>query len=84
MKNKEELIRIGKDIKESKIQNNGRFKSLVMNLSGMKTIDIYDTIVELCLQEGIECQELINAGSEFRAGELAENDFKNMIYTILL
>lgn len=84
MKNKEELIRIGKDIKESKIQNNGKFKSLVMNLSGMKTIDIYDTIVELCLQEGIECQELINAGSEFRDGELAENDFKNMIYTILL
>lgn len=84
MKNKEELIRIGKDIKESKIQNNGRFKSLVMNLSGMKTIDIYDTIVELCLQEGIECQELINAGSEFRAGELSENDFKNMIYTVLL
>ena len=84
MKNKEELIRIGKDIKESKIQNNGRFKSLVMNLSGMKTIDIYDTIVELCLQEGIECQELINADSEFRDGELAENDFKNMIYTVLL
>ena len=84
MKNKEELIRIGKDIKESKIQNNGRFKSLVMNLSGMKTIDIYDTIVELCLQEGIECQELINAGSEFRYGELTENDFKNMIYTVLL
>lgn len=84
MKNKEELIRIGKDIKESKIQNNGRFKSLVMNLSGMKTIDIYETVVELCLQENIECQELINAGSEFRAGELSENDFKNMIYTVLL
>lgn len=84
MKNKEELIRIGKDIKESKIPNNGKFKSLVMNLSGMKTIDIYETIVELCLQENIECQELINAGSEFRDGELTENDFKNMIYTILL
>ena len=84
MKNKEELIRIGKDIKESKIQNNGRFKSLVMNLSGIKTIDIYDTIVELCLQEGIECQELINVGSEFRDRELSENDFKNMIYTVLL
>ena len=84
MKNKEELIRIGKDIKESKIPSNRKFKSLVMNLSGMKTIDIYETVVELCLQEGIECQELINADSEFRDGELAENDFKNMIYTVLL
>ena len=84
MKNKEELIRICKDIKESKILNNGKFKSLVMNLSGMKTIDIYETVVELCLQEGIECQELINVGSEFRDGKLTENDFKNMIYTILL
>ena len=84
MKHKEKLIRIGKDIKESKIPNNGKFKSLVINLSGMKTIDIYDTIVELCLQEGIECQELINTGSEFRDGELTENDFRNMIYTVLL
>lgn len=83
MKNKEELIRIGKDIKESCIHNNGKFKSLIMNLDGIKIIDIYDTIVELCLQEGIECQELINVGSEFRDGELAENDFRNMIYTVL-
>lgn len=84
MKNKEELIKIGKDIKELDIRNNGKFKSLAMNLSGMKTIDIYETIVELCLQENIECQELINAGSELRDGELTENDFKNMIYTVLL
>lgn len=64
-------------------KNNKRFMNLVRNMSYATTDEIYETVVELCLQNDINCQELINRGSEFHDGNITEDDFRKELFIVI-
>lgn len=82
--NKEELMMIGENIRNSDLKKSGRFSSLIRNLSTMSTEEIYETIVELCLQYNIDCQELIDKRIDVKESKLSEDDFRHMLYAVMM
>lgn len=81
---KQALIKMGKDIHNSQIRDYGKFKSLLQNMNTMKTLDVYDTIILMCLEEGVDCQALIDEAVKFKAKEITESDFKTAINFVLM
>lgn len=84
MKNKQELMELGENIRNSDMKNGNRFKSLMNNIATTSTKDLYETIVESCLQNHINCQVLINASDDFKESKLSEEEFRKMICMTLL
>lgn len=84
MKNKQELMELGENIRNSDMKNNKRYKNLMNNITTTSTKDLYETVVELCLLNHIDCHELINAGADFKESKLSEEEFRNMICITLL
>lgn len=84
MKNKEKLIEISQAIRSSDLRKASKFVELIENLSKTSTKDLYEKIVELCLQHNIDCQELINKSVEYKESKLSEDDFRQMLYIVLV
>ena len=83
MENMQDFIELGKRIRSSKIRQTGKFKSIIMNLQTMETLEIYDQLVIMLLQEEINFQCLINAGSDFKHGEIKEEEFRKFLFATL-
>lgn len=81
---KQKLIKMSKDIHDSKIRNCGKFKSLLQNMNAMKALEVYDAIILMCLEEGVDCQVLIDEAVKFKAGEITESEFKKAINFALM
>lgn len=84
MKNKEKLIEISQAIRSSDLRKASKFVELIENLSKTSTKDLYEKIVELCLQYNIDCQELIDKWVEYKETKLSEDDFRKMLYIVLV
>ncbi len=84
MENKQKLMELGEKIRNSDMKNNKRYKSLMDNITTTSTNDLYETVVELCLLNHIDCQELINASADFKESKLSEEEFRRMICTTLV
>lgn len=81
---KQALIKMGKDVHNSQIRDYGKFKSLLQNMNAMKTLEVYDQIILMCLEEDVDCQALIDEAVKFKAREITEKDFKKAINFVLL
>lgn len=84
MENKKILMEINEKIKNSDMKKNKRFKSLMQNLATTNTKDMSESIIELCLQYKIDCQEIINKYSEVKESKLSEEEFRKMLYITLI
>ena len=84
MENMQDFIELGERIRKSKIRQTGKFKSIMNNLGTIETIELYHAICKMLLQEEIEFQCLINAGIDFKLGEIKEEDFRKMILVCLV
>lgn len=84
MKNKQELMELGEKIRNSGMKDDKRFKTILNNIATTTTKDLYETVVESCLQYNIDCQELINASADVKESKLSEEEFRKMICMTLL
>lgn len=84
MENKQKLIEISKAIRLSGLRKVKEFTALIENLGKMGTKDLYEKIVELCLQYSVDCQELIDRAADYKEAKLSEDDFRKMLYIVLV
>jgi len=84
MKNKEKLIEISKSFWDSGARKTNYFNVLIENLGTTNTDDLYEKIVLLCTRYFINCQELLDRYSDYKDSNLSEEDFRKMLYMVLV
>lgn len=80
----EEFKKLGERIRKSGLRKTGKFKMLIESLQFSETLEIYDTLVIILLQNEIDCMCLIEAAADFKNGDLKEEDFKKLMCVALV
>lgn len=82
---KEALIKLGQEIRKAGLRENKDFKSMMNNLSYLSSMEIYDTLCKILLvYDKIVMIPLLELGTDFKEGNITEEEFKQGLQMILV